>query len=357
MKKIYVLLLGACLSSLPFFFAIPSKAAALNERLSGRILLSVEEHGEAWYIAPVTKSRSYLGHAETALHFLQSKALGIKNAQLFEIPTESEVLQENTALRQRLSGAVLLQVESHGEAWYVNPTDLKRYPLKTAEDALFIIKTFGLGISLSNLSSIPIEQTIAGAVSLLYPPFVAQAPLGDWSDPRQADGCEEASTLMAIAWARGEALSPQTALNKIIEMSDWEESVYGYFRDTSVQDTANRLLHQYEHFDTYSIENNANAERIKQVLAQGNVVITAINGTLLGNPYYRGSGPLRHMILIIGYDAAQDEFILHDPGTQFGGSMWFPVSRVENALQDYYSGDQVPVGPPRTAMIVISKPT
>ncbi len=357
MKKIYVLLLGACLSSLPFFFTIPSKAATLNERLSGRVLLSVEEHGEAWYIDPVTKSRSYLGRPDAALHLLQSKALGIKNAQLFEIPTESKASQGNIALRQRLSGAILLQVESRGEAWYINPTDLKRYPLKNTEDALFLIKTFGLGISLSNLSSIPIEQTDARAAAPLLPPFVAQVPLGDWSDPRQADGCEEASALMAVAWARGETLSPETAQNKIIGMSDWEESTYGYFRDTSVQDTAERLLHQYEHFDAYSIENNVNAERIKQVLAQGNIVITAMNGTLLGNPYYRGSGPLRHMILIIGYDAAQDEFILHDPGTQFGGSMWFPVSRVENALQDYYSGDQVPVGPPRTAMIVISKPT
>ncbi len=35
-------------------------------------------------------------------------------------------------------------------------------------------------------------------------PFTVQAPLGDWTDARQQDGCEEASVLMAMAWVRDE---------------------------------------------------------------------------------------------------------------------------------------------------------
>ncbi len=39
-------------------------------------------------------------------------------------------------------------------------------------------------------------------------PYVSQVPTGEWNDPRQIDGCEEAVMAMAIAWARGGADIP-----------------------------------------------------------------------------------------------------------------------------------------------------
>ena len=33
-------------------------------------------------------------------------------------------------------------------------------------------------------------------------PFTSQAPLAEWDDPLQQDGCEEASSLMAASWAK-----------------------------------------------------------------------------------------------------------------------------------------------------------
>jgi len=47
----------------------------------------------------------------------------------------------------RLSGRILLQIESIGEAWYVNPVDGKRYLITQSEDAVDLIKNFGLGVS------------------------------------------------------------------------------------------------------------------------------------------------------------------------------------------------------------------
>lgn len=56
-------------------------------------------------------------------------------------------------LGKKLSGRVLLAVEADGEAWYVNPVNLKRYFLGDSLDALNIMQQLGLGISNEDLSS------------------------------------------------------------------------------------------------------------------------------------------------------------------------------------------------------------
>lgn len=52
-----------------------------------------------------------------------------------------------------LSGRVLLQVESRGEAWYVNPLNGKRYFLGRAADAAKIIRALGLGVTNKDLAA------------------------------------------------------------------------------------------------------------------------------------------------------------------------------------------------------------
>ena len=52
-----------------------------------------------------------------------------------------------TQAASNYSGYIFLQVESHGEAWYINPTDQKRYYLGTPADSFAIMREFGLGIS------------------------------------------------------------------------------------------------------------------------------------------------------------------------------------------------------------------
>ncbi len=60
----------------------------------------------------------------------------------------------NRALIDRLRGRILLQVESKGEAWYVNPVNGKRYFLGKPSDAFEIMKKLGLGITNQDLSLI-----------------------------------------------------------------------------------------------------------------------------------------------------------------------------------------------------------
>ncbi len=56
-------------------------------------------------------------------------------------------------LSKNLLGKIFLQVESHGEAWYINPLDLKRYYLGRPSDALTLMRELGLGVSNADFDS------------------------------------------------------------------------------------------------------------------------------------------------------------------------------------------------------------
>jgi len=58
-------------------------------------------------------------------------------------------------LADSLSGHILLQVEQHGEAWYVNPADAVRYYMEDGSVAYEMMRNFGLGITDANLAKIP----------------------------------------------------------------------------------------------------------------------------------------------------------------------------------------------------------
>lgn len=55
----------------------------------------------------------------------------------------------------RFSGRIYLQVESHGEAWYVNPVNIQRYYLGRPADMFVVMRKLGLGITNANLRKIP----------------------------------------------------------------------------------------------------------------------------------------------------------------------------------------------------------
>jgi len=57
-------------------------------------------------------------------------------------------------MAERMSGQVLLEVQSHGEAWYVNPATGKRLYLKDGAAAYEIMRSVGLGISESDYAKL-----------------------------------------------------------------------------------------------------------------------------------------------------------------------------------------------------------
>lgn len=158
-------------------FSAPAQAG-LGSRLSGRIVLNVERNGEAWYIWPQDNKRYFLGRPADAFQVMRKLGLGINNTKLASIePVDrdkdigpavaglkisSAATSSNAAslpdydknLTRSLAGRILLQVENNGEAWYVNPSDLKRYYLGRPEDAFRIMRELSLGISRENLALI-----------------------------------------------------------------------------------------------------------------------------------------------------------------------------------------------------------
>ena len=62
-------------------------------------------------------------------------------------------------------------------------------------------------------------------------PFVSQAPFGEWSDTRMQDGCEEASTLMAVRWVEERSITKSEAKEEIIAMSEYQLEEYGSYNN------------------------------------------------------------------------------------------------------------------------------
>jgi len=191
---------------------------------------------------------------------------------------------------------------------------------------------------------------------LLNVPFFAQAPTGNWSDPRQEDGCEEASITMAWLWSQDKTLTAQQAEKAITDISDYELTNYGNYNDLDAQDTA-KLMEDYYHYDAkkITVTENISIEDIKNALRQGRVVLTPANGQKLGNPNYKSPGPLTHMLVIRGFDDAKQQFITNDPGTRNGNQYRYSYTVLFNALVNYPSGHhESQVGRPN-AMIAIEK--
>jgi hypothetical protein len=158
----------ATIAMLALSLVLPSAASAatLSETVRGRILLDVEGHGEAWYVYPPSGERYYLGRPADAFAVMRGLGLGITDADLAKIPEPNAIGEGDLALRRRLSGLILLQVQQHGEAWYVFPPTLRRRYLGRPDDAFAIMRELGLGISSADLAKVPVA---AGSIALPAP--------------------------------------------------------------------------------------------------------------------------------------------------------------------------------------------
>ncbi len=147
MKK-YLL---ASLLSLMVLAGVVSSANAADpntvpsSKYYGRFVVTVAQvDPPAWYISPVDKRRYYFDNEFVGYDKIKSMVLGISNANLFKIPLPGEKITGNLALRQRLSGRFLLQVQNLGRIWYVNPVDLKRYYLDGPKSVRYVIDHTGV---------------------------------------------------------------------------------------------------------------------------------------------------------------------------------------------------------------------
>lgn len=136
------------------FFPFLGRAESLSTKLSGKILLDVERNGEAWYVYPKDNKRYFLGRPTDAFSIMRKLGLGISEYNFQRLAKEGSPVNGDTVLAKSLSGLIIIQVEENGEAWYVNPEDLKIYYLGRPDDAFAIMRKLSLGISRENLALI-----------------------------------------------------------------------------------------------------------------------------------------------------------------------------------------------------------
>lgn len=195
------------------------------------------------------------------------------------------------------------------------------------------------------------EQKIVMPETVLWGvPFTSQAPYENWAQPWQ-DACEEASVLMAVAWARGVELSKEFAAEEILNQVQFEERFFGYYRDTNLKDTA-RIIKDFYRYDNFELNyDGVTLENIKREVASGNLVIAPLAGELLENSYFI-SPPHYHMVVIRGYDDRTREFIVNEPGTKHGNALRYRYDNLMESIHDW-TGSAATIIDGEKAMIVV----
>lgn len=64
----------------------------------------------------------------------------------------------DTTLRNRLKGRIMLRVQAHGEAYYIHPKTLAVHYLKDGPSAYEVMRFYSLGITSADLSRIPAKE-------------------------------------------------------------------------------------------------------------------------------------------------------------------------------------------------------
>lgn len=157
MKNIIIILTG-------LLIIIPSITLAketTSQKLAGRILLQVESRGEAWYVEPKTGERYYMANGNEAYNIMKNLGIGISN-------TDLEKIKNNKSLAAKQKGKIFLQVESRGEAYYVDFNGNLNY-LKNGLEAYNIMRTLGLGISNKDIENIRASKNSSTPLSMSSP--------------------------------------------------------------------------------------------------------------------------------------------------------------------------------------------
>lgn len=169
--------------------------------------------------------------------------------------------------------------------------------------------------------------------------FTSQAPYAVWDEDHN-EFCEEASVLMVARFWQGRRIANRDDAERSLQrLKRWQLKRFGYFKDTTAEETAT-ILREYYKLKNVAVIKNPSITAIKREVAAGRPVIVPAAGRLLGNPYFRRPGPLYHMLVIKGY-TKDGKFITNDPGTRRGANFLYKPSVIMKAMHDWNGGDVV----------------
>jgi lipoprotein-anchoring transpeptidase ErfK/SrfK len=146
--------LSLIIAFLALFLATPALAFPddnLSSRLSGRILLDVDNRGEAWYVYPGDFHRYYLGTPSDAYGLMRNLSLGVTNNNFSKIASTTP---------DKFKGFILLKTEDVGKAYYFNPVDKSLTYMANADGAFEVMHKFSLGVTNADLKTIPIGKIV-----------------------------------------------------------------------------------------------------------------------------------------------------------------------------------------------------
>jgi hypothetical protein len=178
------------------------------------------------------------------------------------------------------------------------------------------------------LASTPVD--LPDSFSIKNFPFQTQAPDGNW-DALHEEACEEASIILVDYFLKGQTLSVDLMNQEIHKLVDWEAINYDGVVDVNVE-MAGQMA-QANYGLNYKVIKNSSITELKTQIAAGHPVIVPAAGRLLGNPNFRGIGPVYHMIVAIGYD--QKNIIVQDIGTRNGNYYSYNQEIFDNAWHDW----------------------
>lgn len=181
-------------------------------------------------------------------------------------------------------------------------------------------------------------------------PFTSQAPFGKW-DTVHEETCEEASVLMVDAFFGGRSLADKTKVDEeLLALVAWENQHFGYFEDTTAEETA-VMIREFYGYEEVDVIRDVTIEDIKKSVLVGLPVIIPAYGRGLGNPNFTAPGPLYHMLVVRGVTAG-GKFITNDPGTRNGEGYIYDPQVLFEAIHDWNGGD-VQNG---TKVVIVVKP-
>jgi len=119
---------------------------SLSNRLKGKIVLQVENKGQAWYVDTKEGKRHYMADGNEAYRIMRELGVGITNSDL-------EKVRNDINFAKNHSGKIFLQVEDLGQAFYID-FDGQAHYLKDGNEAYNIMRDLGLGITDGDLLKI-----------------------------------------------------------------------------------------------------------------------------------------------------------------------------------------------------------
>ena len=179
-------------------------------------------------------------------------------------------------------------------------------------------------------------------------PFTSEIPNGQWVGPWK-NACEEATFAMVENYYLGNrSISIADAKNYMQRLFNFQDRVYGSNADADSWRSV-YIITKQTHFRAKVVQ-NPTVDDIKKELQQKRPVITLHHGFSLQNKNipFLATGSSFHVMPVIGYDDATQEFIVNDPGDRYTGKEHrYSYDLFMKTLHDFDFNKRQASGPPR----------